>query len=71
MLRGRATWQGGISAYGRQGPAARRRWLGESGVCNIQAIDAVVTRIAHPRWAMYGGRENIEAIEPVSLASYQ
>jgi tagatose 1,6-diphosphate aldolase len=64
VLCGRATWQGGISVYANQGVQALNRWLEDRGAQNIQAINSVVARGATPWWDVYGGKDNIEVIEP-------
>jgi tagatose 1,6-diphosphate aldolase len=62
VLCGRATWQEGIPEYGRGGAEALRRWLSERGVQNIQALNEVLRKGAHPWWDFYGGRGNIEVV---------
>jgi tagatose 1,6-diphosphate aldolase len=64
VLCGRATWQGGIPVYARQGVTALHDWLAEHGVRNIQTINEVLARGATPWWNAYGGKDNIEVIEP-------
>jgi tagatose 1,6-diphosphate aldolase len=66
VLCGRATWQGGISVYANEGVQALDRWLEDRGTQNIQAINSVVARGATPWWDVYGGKDNIEVIEPRS-----
>ncbi len=39
VLCGRATWQGGIPVYAREGRTAFERWLEGEGVRNIQAVN--------------------------------
>jgi tagatose 1,6-diphosphate aldolase len=60
VLCGRATWQMGIPEYGKGGAQAARAWLSDSGVRDIQALNAVLARGARPWWDFYGGRDNIE-----------
>jgi tagatose 1,6-diphosphate aldolase len=60
VLCGRATWQEGIPEYGKGGPEALRAWLSQRGVQNIQALNDVLHRGAHPWWDFYGGKDNIE-----------
>jgi tagatose 1,6-diphosphate aldolase len=60
VLCGRATWQDGIPEYGKGGPEALRRWLSQRGVQNIQALNDVLHKGAHPWWDFYGGKDNIE-----------
>ncbi|HEX4204610.1 MAG TPA: tagatose 1,6-diphosphate aldolase [Ktedonobacteraceae bacterium] len=60
VLCGRATWQGGIPVYARQGQEALADWLTERGVQNIQEINRVVTVSATSWWDVYGGRDAIE-----------
>ena len=64
VLCGRATWQGGISIYANEGIPALERWLEDRGVQNIQTINNVVARGATSWWDVYGGRDNIEVVEP-------
>jgi tagatose 1,6-diphosphate aldolase len=64
VLCGRATWQDGVPEYGRGGAKALRAWLLDRGVQNIQALNAVLSKGAKPWWDFYGGRENIEIIDP-------
>jgi tagatose 1,6-diphosphate aldolase len=59
VLCGRATWQDGIPEYGKGGAKALRAWLGTRGVQNIQALNEILKKGAHPWWDFYGGRENI------------
>lgn len=65
VLCGRATWQDGIPEYGKGGPAGLRRWLEERGVQNIEALNKILAQGAKPWWDFYGGKENIEVIDPV------
>jgi tagatose 1,6-diphosphate aldolase len=64
VLCGRATWHEGISVYANEGIPALERWLEDRGVQNIQTINNVVARDATPWWNVYGGRDNIEVIQP-------
>jgi len=64
VLCGRATWQGGIPVYAQQGVTALHGWLAEHGMHNIQTINEVLARGATPWWSIYGGKDNIEIIEP-------
>jgi tagatose 1,6-diphosphate aldolase len=68
VLCGRATWQGAIPIYARQGVAAVEAWLAERGRLNIEAINAVLAQGAIPWWDAYGGKDNIEVIEPGNAA---
>jgi tagatose 1,6-diphosphate aldolase len=63
VLCGRATWQEGIPEYGKGGAKALRAWLSDTGVKNIQALNAVLAKGAKPWWDFYGGRQNIEVID--------
>jgi tagatose 1,6-diphosphate aldolase len=63
VLCGRATWQDGVPEYGRGGVQALRQWLTGRGIQNIQALNAVLAKGAHPWWEFYGGKENIEVID--------
>jgi tagatose 1,6-diphosphate aldolase len=62
VLCGRATWQGGIAVYAKEGVRALERWLEEQGTQKIQGINKVLARCATPWWDVYGGRDNIEVI---------
>jgi tagatose 1,6-diphosphate aldolase len=62
VLCGRATWQDGILAYGREGAKAFRLWLEGQGLQNIQELNRVISSSAKPWWDSYGGRENIEVV---------
>ncbi len=64
VLCGRATWQDGIPEYGKGGAEALRAWLGDRGVKNIQALNEVLAKGAKPWWDFYGGKDNIEVVEP-------
>jgi tagatose 1,6-diphosphate aldolase len=64
VLCGRATWQDGIPVYAKDGSAALERWLSDRGVQNIQALNEILAKGAKPWWTVYGGKENIELIEP-------
>ncbi len=48
VLCGRATWKEGIPIYAKSGAAALERWLSDRGVQNIQALNAVLEKGAHP-----------------------
>lgn len=63
VLCGRATWQGGITAYANDGVNALTRWLESRGVQNIQSINNVLRFAATPWWDVYGGKDNIEIIK--------
>jgi tagatose 1,6-diphosphate aldolase len=64
VLCGRATWQGGIPVYADGGVTALTRWLEDRGAQSIQAINKMPARSAVPWWDVYGGRDNIEVVEP-------
>jgi len=64
VLCGRATWQEAIPVYAVGGVEALDRWLEDRGVQNIQTINKVLAHGATPWWDVYGGRENIEVVEP-------
>lgn len=64
VLCGRATWQDGIPEYASGGAEALRGWLQDRGVKNVQQLNAVLDQGAQPWWDSYGGRENIEIVEP-------
>jgi tagatose 1,6-diphosphate aldolase len=65
VLCGRATWQDAIPVYGKQGMDALESWLEDRGVQNIEALNQVLAKGAKPWWTIYGGKENIEVVEPV------
>jgi tagatose 1,6-diphosphate aldolase len=67
VLCGRATWQGGIAVYANEGVTALSRWLEGRGVQNIQSVNSVLEFAATPWWDVYGGKDNIEVIKPVSV----
>lgn len=60
VLCGRATWQGGIAIYAREGTPALRHWLTDKGAQNIQAINNILARCAVPWWDFYGGKDHVE-----------
>ncbi len=62
VLCGRATWQGAIAVYARQGVAALEDWLTTQGRQNIQALNDVLARGATAWWDVYGGKDEIEVI---------
>jgi tagatose 1,6-diphosphate aldolase len=64
VLCGRATWQDGIAVYATQGAAALRAWLEDRGVKNIEMLNEVLRQGARPWWDFYGGKDNIEVVEP-------
>jgi tagatose 1,6-diphosphate aldolase len=64
VLCGRATWQDAIPIYAREGVGALEGWLEDRGVQNIEALNVILRRGAKPWWTVYGGREQIEVIEP-------
>jgi tagatose 1,6-diphosphate aldolase len=66
VLCGRATWQGAISVYATQGVTALKSWLAERGAQNMQVLNDVLARGATAWWDVYGGKDNIEVIEPDS-----
>src|SRR5688572_30187325 len=55
VLCGRATWKDGIAVYGKQGPAAFRKWLETEGVKNIENVNAHL-KAAHPWFQFYGAK---------------
>ena len=65
VLCGRATWQDAIPIYAREGTEALERWLEDRGVQNIEALNEILAKGAQPWWSVYGGKENIEAVDPV------
>jgi tagatose 1,6-diphosphate aldolase len=68
VLCGRATWQDAIPIYAREGVAALEGWLEDRGVQNIEALNAILRRGARPWWTVYGGRDNIDVVEPVRVS---
>jgi tagatose 1,6-diphosphate aldolase len=69
VLCGRATWQDGIPAFGQGGLPALEAWLEDRGVKNIQALNTVLAQGAKPWWNFYGGKDQIEVIDPVPAVS--
>lgn len=65
VLCGRATWQDAIPVYGKEGVAGLEAWLEDRGVQNIQALNEVLAKGAKPWWTIYGGKENLDIIDPV------
>jgi tagatose 1,6-diphosphate aldolase len=65
VLCGRATWQDGIPVFGKEGLGALETWLEDRGVQNIVMLNEVLARGAKPWWDFYGGKGNIEVIDPV------
>ncbi|MBI2346255.1 MAG: tagatose 1,6-diphosphate aldolase [Deltaproteobacteria bacterium] len=59
VLCGRATWKEGIPVYAKEGIGELERWLGDRGVQNIQALNAILERGAAPWWDVYGGKGKI------------
>jgi len=68
VLCGRATWKDAIPVYANEGVAALEGWLAERGRQNIQALNDVLARGATAWWDAYGGKDNIEVIEPSNAA---
>ena len=64
VLCGRATWQGGVAVYANEGVKALDRWLTDRGMQNIQTINNILANCATPWWDAYGGKDEIEVIEP-------
>jgi tagatose 1,6-diphosphate aldolase len=67
VLCGRATWQDAIPIYAREGVAALEGWLEDRGVQNIESLNTILRRGAKPWWTVYGGRDNIEVVEPLRV----
>jgi tagatose 1,6-diphosphate aldolase len=65
VLCGRATWQDGIPVFGSEGLGALEAWLEDRGVKNINLLNEVLAKGAKPWYTIYGGRENIDVIDPV------
>jgi tagatose 1,6-diphosphate aldolase len=68
VLCGRATWQDAIQVYANEGVAALEAWLAERGRQNIQTLNDVLARGTTAWWDAYGGKDNIEVIEPNNAA---
>jgi len=68
VLCGRATWQDAIAVYANDGAAALEGWLAERGRQNILALNDVLARGATAWWDAYGGKGNIEVIQPGNAA---
>jgi tagatose 1,6-diphosphate aldolase len=57
VLCGRATWQGGIPVYAKEGRKALEEWLKGPGVENITRLNEVLDRLATPWYRCAGGVE--------------
>lgn len=56
VLCGRATWQGGVTAFAREGRAAFERWLKDEGVRNIRSVNqALGAAVAWQTWVQQAG----------------
>lgn len=62
VLCGRATWKDGIPVYAKQGIKALEDWLGDRGVKNIQALNAVLQG-AQPWYAKFGGLDKVQKVD--------
>ncbi len=62
VLCGRATWQDGVSVFGKGGTKALEAWLADRGVQNIEQLNAIIHSAARPWYEIYGGLENIDVI---------
>ncbi len=60
VLCGRATWKDGVPVYAKKGLKAFEDWLSDRGVKNIEALNGVLQKAAHPWHEMYGGRDKIK-----------
>ncbi|MBI4179577.1 tagatose 1,6-diphosphate aldolase [bacterium] len=61
VLCGRATWKDGIPVYAKKGLKAFEDWLADRGVKNIEALNVILGKAAHPWHERYGGRDKIAA----------
>ena len=61
VLCGRATWKEGIPIYAKQGVKALEDWLRDRGVKNIQALNAVLDKVARPWSEIYGRNPAVPA----------
>jgi tagatose 1,6-diphosphate aldolase len=52
VLCGRATWQGGVSVFAKQGPKALEKWLETTGAENVEKVNRVL-KGAHPWYEMF------------------
>jgi len=59
VLCGRATWQDGVTVYGKEGLAALEKWLASQGVANLQAINDCL-KAATPWYRFYGAEAAAE-----------
>lgn len=59
VLCGRATWKDGIPVYAKKGIKAFEDWLADRGVKNIESLNQILEKAAHPWYEMYGGRDKI------------
>ena len=62
VLCGRATWQDAIPVYAREGIVGLEAWLQDRGVQNMEALNQVLAKGAHPWWTIYGSIENIRVV---------
>jgi len=63
VLCGRATWKEGIPVYAKEGAKALEDWLKDKGVKNIQALNAILDKAAHPWYEIYGGRSQVQVVD--------
>lgn len=68
VLCGRATWKDGISVFGKEGPAAFRRWLDTEGVRNIEAVNQCLA--AASPWYSFFGVNSPEALNTQSVTHF-
>lgn len=64
VLCGRATWKGGIPAFAEGGTEGLREWMANEGAANIDTLNETVHRYAQPWWNVYGGRDELDVVEP-------
>jgi len=63
VLCGRATWKEGIPHYAKSGAKAFEDWLNDRGVQNIERLNQVLEKIAHPWHEKYGGLSQIQVVD--------
>ncbi|HEY3998286.1 MAG TPA: tagatose 1,6-diphosphate aldolase [Candidatus Xenobia bacterium] len=63
VLCGRATWLAGVSIYAKEGLAAFDKWVNDRGVRNIQMLNEVLDKSAHPWYEKYGGKDQVQVVD--------
>ncbi|MCL1632674.1 tagatose-bisphosphate aldolase [Sporolactobacillus sp. CPB3-1] len=63
VLCGRATWRGGVEAYGKGGEAGAVEWLRTEGKKNIEDLNEILAENATPWYDKFGGKDKIEVVD--------